>query len=322
MTWFFKRKTFKNPILPQGADPHVTYYNGQYILIKSEEKDSRSRIVVRRAKNLTSLAAAPIETIWSVPQGRIMHNIWAPELHLLNDKWYIYFAADDGKNENHRMFVLESDFSEPTGPYHEMGQITDSSNKWAIDGTVLVKANHLYFIWSGWPSDENVQQDIYIAPMIDPWTLGPSRVIISKPEFVWEIPSSGPSVNEGPQILYQNGKTYLIYSANGSWTDDYCLGLLELAGEDPLTPSSWIKCSSPIFHKDPLTSVYGPGHCSFIKSLNGEEDWIVYHANTMPGSSWSGRSIRTQRFEWHNDGSPNLGSPVPIHIPLTKPAGE
>ena len=74
----------------------------------------------------------------------------------LDGKWYIYYAADDGQNENHRMFVLESETDDPLGEYVDKGMM-DTSGRWAIDGTTLQKEDgSLYFIWSGWEGTENV----------------------------------------------------------------------------------------------------------------------------------------------------------------------
>lgn len=47
--------------------------------------------------------ARNISMVWTAPQGDCMYNqeICAPEIHFINDRWYIYFAADDGSNYNH-----------------------------------------------------------------------------------------------------------------------------------------------------------------------------------------------------------------------------
>src|SRR5690606_14654307 len=125
---------------------------------------------------------------------------------------------------NHRMYVLESEGEDAFGPYSNKGQITDSTNKWAIDGTVLRGVDgQLYFIWSGWEGDTNVRQKLYIAPMSNPWTISGERVEISRPEHEWETIGE-PHVNEGPVALVKGDRVYVIYSASGSWTDDYCLG--------------------------------------------------------------------------------------------------
>jgi GH43 family beta-xylosidase len=250
-------------------------------------------------------------------------NIWAPEIHYIQGKWYIYFAADDGNNENHRMFVIES--NNPLGPYQypegtKKGKMTEPSDKWAIDGTVLQNNSNLYFLWSGWEGEINVRQNLYIAPMSNPWTISGERVEIARPTYNWEKIGE-PHVNEGPQVLKQNHHLFIIFSASGSWTEDYCLGVLTLNGTNVLDPASWEKQPESIFQKSREADVYGPGHCGFTKSPDLSEDWIIYHAQKKKGSGWD-RNIRAQKFTWNEDHLPNFRNPVSLKKELKVPSGE
>ncbi len=156
--------------------------------------------------------------------------------------------------------------------------------------------------------------------MSNPYTLSGERVLISSPTNSWER-IGRPYVNEGPQALLRNGKVFIVYSASGSWTDDYCLGMLTAsATSNLLLASSWTKSPGCVFSK--RDTAYGPGHNNFIQSPDGTEDWLIYHANPVSGGGWSGRNIRVQRFTWKADGSPNFGTPVATYTPLTVPSGE
>ena len=54
------------------------------------------RIVLRRSKTLAGLKDAEEITVWKKhPEGIMSEHIWAPELHYLDGKWYIYFAGGD-----------------------------------------------------------------------------------------------------------------------------------------------------------------------------------------------------------------------------------
>jgi len=211
------------------------------------------------------------------------------------------------------MYVLKGTSQNPMDRFEFVGQITDSTNKWAIDGTVMQYNDKLYFVWSGWEGDTNVAQYIYIAEMSDPCTISSRRVKISSPEFDWEM-NGRPLINEGPVALEHNGIMHIVYSASGSWTDDYCLGLLTLTGNDPLSPRSWYKSGEPILTKS--NSVFGPGHCSFTESPDGQT-WIIYHANKVSGTGWGGRSVWAQPVSWDSKGYPVIGSPIgtkPVEI--------
>ena len=73
----------------------------------------------------------------------------------------------------------------------------------------------LYFIWSGWPGKTDGLQNLYIAPMSNPWTLSGPRVLLSTPDLPWES-----WIQEGPVALQRGGKAFVIYAANLSWTDN------------------------------------------------------------------------------------------------------
>jgi GH43 family beta-xylosidase len=306
--------TFKNPILPApAADPWIILHEGVYYSCESRHQDS---IWIRSAECFTDLGENPGTMVWSAPAvGGNSKSVWAPELHLIDGKWYIYYAADDGLNENHRMWVLEGLTDNPAGPYTCRGALETSG--WAIDGTFLKTNNgSLYYIWSGWPGNVNGQQNLYIAPMTNPWSLAAERTVIAKPEHSWECVDM--AICEGPQILQRDGRTFLVYSASGSWTEDYCLGLMELTGKDPLQPAHWTK-HGPAFCKTDY--VWGIGHCSFVQSQDGTEDWIIYHAKTKRKKGWNDRNVRAQRFTWSKDGLPNFGMPTPVGRSIPVPSG-
>jgi GH43 family beta-xylosidase len=317
LTALYGAETYNNPIIADGADPWVFQKDEFYYYTHTTGGDVR----VRKAARITGtngLNAASAISVFT-PLAPNNKNIWAPELHFLNGKWYIYYAADDGANANHRMYVAEALTSDPQGVYISRGKIYDSTDRWAIDGTVLQMDNgDLYFVWSGWPGSSDGQQNLYIAPMSNPWTISGPRVLIATPTYGWEG-----WIHEGPQIIKRNGKIFIVYSANASWTDEYCLGLLVNTNGNVLNPASWTKRSTPIFKKfsDLNGAVYGPGHCSFMKSIDLKEDLILYHAAKFSGAGWN-RNVRVQRFSWHADDSPNLDVPIPTSVLLTVPSGE
>ena len=75
-----------------------------------------------------------------------------------------------------------------TSTFDFLGKVYDSTtDRWAIDGTVLEADNGaLYFIWSGWPGSVDGLQNLYIAPMSNPWTISGPRVLLSTPQLSWE----------------------------------------------------------------------------------------------------------------------------------------
>jgi GH43 family beta-xylosidase len=310
--------TFTNPIFASGADPWIFYREGVYYYTST----SGSNLFIRKGKNLDELTLSERKVVWTPPEGTsYSKQIWAPELHFINEKWYMYFAADDGDNSNHRMYVIENSSPDPLqGTWEFKGKVSDPSDKWAIDGSVFLFRKQLYMIWSGWEGNVNGQQNIYIARMKDPWTIDGERVRISSPEYDWETvgdlnnPDDVPhvNVNEGPVALQKEGRLFIVYSASGCWTDNYCLGMLTYTGRGVLPdPLSWKKNPVPVFKQKQEANAYAPGHNSFFKSPDGKEDWILYHANNAAGQGCGRfRSPRAQKFTWKKDGSPDFGEPV------------
>ena len=99
------------------------------------------------------------------------------------------------------------------------------------------------------------------------------------------------------------------------------LGLLSASLTADLTvPVNWTKAASPILQKG--NGAFGPGHNGFVKSPDGTEDWIVYHANPATGQGCGdARTTRIQKITWSGD-TPVIGTPVAAGAPVTRPAGE
>lgn len=328
--------TFQNPLFEKrGPDPWAIYHDGNYYYMHT----MATKLVLWKTPDITAVASAPSKTIWQPIDPTNMHNLWAPEIHHLNGKWYVLYAADDGNTDNHQLYVLENPSADPMeGEFTMKGRIsTDPDNNWAIDGSYFERDGELYMVWSGWQTRrvDDETQCIYIARMKNPWTLASERVIISKPELEWERKYMNPDgsmpdhriyVNEGPQPLKDpDGKyIHIAYSASGCWTPYYALGQLTAdAGADLLDPASWHKADAPVFRQSPENGVYGTGHNSFFLSPDGTENYILYHARdtqTDPPGEGDRRTPRMQPFGWRG-GYPVFGTPQPASTRLAKPSG-
>ena len=317
--------TFTNPLLTSGPDPWIIQKDTWYYYTHT----LGNRVAIWKTSRVSQLKSSNQQTVWTAPpSGANSKNVWAPELHFMNNSWYIYYTAGSSTDlGTQRLFVLENSNADPlTSNWVEKGQIGNAAeNFFSIDGTILTHAGSDYFVWSGQASASDKTQRLYIARMSNPWTLATARSLISSPEFAWEKSGEPPAVNEAPQVLKNPaGKVFLIYSASGCWTDDYALGMLTLKdGGDPLVAADWIKSPTPVFSKNVSGSVYGPGHNSFFRSRDGKEDWILYHANSSSGQGCGDtRSPRMQQFTWNANGTPNFGSPVNMFTNISKPGGE
>lgn len=317
------KNTFRNPVFENGADPWLyKHHDGCYYFMVTRG----DRIDLWCSPSITGIGGAEKKTIWSPEAaGPCSKNIWAPEIHFIRDKWYVYFTANDGGgDETRRIFVLENESENPmAGTWTEKGQVNTLFP--GLDGTVLQHNGELYFLYAGYGNFPEYGSAVYIAKMSDPWTLSRENVLLTKPEFDWEM-RGGMAINEGPAILKRNGRIFVIYSASTTWTEDYCLGMVSASEEsDLLAKDSWTKSAGPVFSKSVKNQVVAVGHNSFVKSPDGKEDWIIFHGiSEQRGQKLNTalRSTRAQPFYWNGEGWPEFGEPLRGSEELRKPSGE
>ena len=275
-------KELVKPIILQRADPWIyKHIDGYYYF--SASVPEYDRVEIRRAKTINGLSEADGVTIWRKhDEGMLSANIWAPEIHYIDGKWYIYFAAARTTETNeglfdHRIFVLENESENPLeGEWVEKGQLKTNWESFALDATTFEHNGVRYLVWA--QKDPNIygNSNLYIAKMKNPWTIEDEQVMIAEPEYDWE--KIGFLVNEGPAVLNRNGKIFISYSASA--TDyNYCMGVL-IADEnsDLLNKYSWHKSEKPVLKTDEENGIFGPGHSCFTVSEDGKKDMLVYHA--------------------------------------------
>jgi len=319
------KTTFQNPLW-DGADPWMIKQGHEYIYCLS----SNNSILVSRSKYITK--KGELKRIWSTPaSGWNKACVWAPEIHFVDGRWYVYYAAGvSGPPFIHqRTGVLRSKTADVFSDYDDMGILNTgdhpddlSKNVWAIDMTILQHKGKLFAIWSGWLKQETTDatpQHLFIQEMENPFTLKGKRVLLSSPEESWE--TGGPlNLNEGPEILINDEQVFIIYSCRESWLVEYRQGMLELKNPDGdlLDPKNWTK-KGPVFQGN--SEVFGVGHCSFVKSPDNSEDWIIYHSKKTTEPGWD-RNVRAQPFTWNTDGTPNFGQAIPAKKEINRPSGE
>ena len=257
-------KEIVKPIILQRADPWIYKHTDGYYYFTASVPEY-DRIEIRRSKTINGLAESEAVTVWRKhKEGMLSANIWAPEIHYIDGKWYVYFAAARTTETkeglfDHRIFVLENESENPLeGSWVEKGQLKTNWESFALDATTFEHKGIRYLVWA--QKDPNIcgNSNLYIAKMSNPWTIEGKQVMITEPEYDWE--KIGFLVNEGPAVINRNGKIFISYSASA--TDfNYCMGVL-IADEN----------------SDEEKEIYGPGHSCFTVSEDGKTDMLVYHA--------------------------------------------
>lgn len=276
----FIETKYNKPFIVQRADPYVyKHEDGTYWFTASVPE--YDRIVLRKSNTLDGLSEAEEVTVWKKHESGIMSiHIWAPEIHFINGKWFIYYAAGDKDDIwKIRPYVLMCEGEDPLKDgWKEMGMLEApdafSFQDFSLDMTVFKNKQKWYCVWAEKVSVGKKISNLYIAEMESPTKLATAQVLLTSPDYDWERVDFW--VNEGPAVLRHNGKLYLTYSASGTG-ECYCMGMLSIdEREELLDPRNWKKERRPILKTDREKGIFGPGHNSFIRSE--DEDIMVYHA--------------------------------------------
>ena len=307
---------FANPLVRQRADPHVTLHTDGYYYYTATVPEY-DRIELRRARSLNGLGKAEAKVVWRKhATGAMGNHIWAPELHFIDGKWFIYFTAGTAEDKwAIRLYVLENASANPLqGSWTERGQLKTAWESFTLDATTFKHAGQRYLVWTQRRAEKELPAtNIYIAKMDTPTSISGTPVQLSTPDYAWEKVKY--QVNEAPAVLVRNGKVFITYSASA--TDaSYAMGLLTAdAGANLLDPASWRKSAEPVFATSEANGQYGPGHNAFTTTPDGKTDVLVYHARNyrdIKGDSLQdpNRDTRAQVIQGRADGTPDFGVPV------------
>lgn len=309
--------TIINPLVRQRADAQVfRHTDGWYYLTGSVPE--YDRLVLRRARTIAGLATAPERVLWRhLASGPLSGFIWAPELHLIDGRWIMYFAAGpSGGGEDVfriRTYAVSCDGPDPmTGGWSILGQLKTPWDSFTLDSTSFVHRRVRYLAWAQREPGIDTNSNLYLAPLDTPLTLAAAPARLSVPTLAWEV--QGFKVNEAPAVLARHGRLFMTYSASA--TDArYCMGMLTArADANIMDPAAWTKSPVSVFASSPRNNVWGPGHNSFITDVHGR-DMLVYHARDYQAIKGDplfdpNRHTRVQPIRYRADGAPDFGEPV------------
>ncbi len=304
---------YRNPLVEQRADPWCYLHTDGYYYFTGSVPEY-DRIELRRAKTLNGLAQAPGVVVWKKHESGVMSwHIWAPELHYIHGKWYIYYTAGEKEEPfKIRPYVLECTAENPLdGPWIEKGRFDVGVDSFSLDMTSFLFREEQYVAWAQ-TVDPEVGSNIYLAKCADPFSRATEPVLLTTPEYEWE--KLGFKVNEGPAVLQRNGKVILTYSASDTgWR--YCMGMLWADEKDDLLdPDSWHKSPEPVFRTSEQNGQYGPGHNCF--TTDGGQDVLIYHCRSYKQIQGDplydpNRHARAKTFSYNAQGLPVFGEPLP-----------
>ncbi|HOL29812.1 MAG TPA: glycoside hydrolase family 43 protein [Paludibacteraceae bacterium] len=251
-----------NKVLVPLADPYILLYDGMYYAYGTgadngiEVMTSSDLKTWKRRANTTSGLALYKDDSYGEKW------FWAPEVYYVNEKFYMYYSADE------HICVAISD--SPLGPFRQVEQKPMLEEEKAIDNSLFVDDNGKAYLFFVRFNDGN---NVWVAELEDDlMTLKKETmhhcISVSQPwEEIW------PRVNEGPFVIKHNGIYYMTYSANSYESPFYGIGCATATN----IMGDWTKYpDNPLLQKP--GNLVGVGHNSLFFDKEGNLR-IVFHAH-------------------------------------------
>lgn len=319
--------TFRNPLADfDTPDPFITYdkETGYYYSLFTRHE----YLELFRSKHLGNLIREGESKIIYRPNGEkdgIWGDLWAPEMHRGSDGgWYIYTSGRITESRGpKRMIVLKALSPDPFGEWAFAGMPTPDI--FSIDPTSYIAEDGTQYLCNS-RVDDVYGQVIDLYKMKSPTELdADSRVTLAVAEKEWELvpPYVGDwACVEGGFFVKKNNRLFIIYSANGCWSDHYLLGVLEHTGGELCDAANWKKHDKPLLTYG--NGVFGPGHASFFYSPDGTELWCAYHGLKKHNEKAEPdtRYMNVQRVYFDETGYPVMGKAIGYETDIPCPSGE
>jgi beta-xylosidase len=217
------------------------------------------------------------------------YAIWAPSITKKDDKYFLFFGANDIQNNQQPGGIGVAVASKPEGPYKDhlgkplVNQFYNEAQP--IDQFAFRDTDGQYYlIYGGWRHCNIGKLNDDFTGFV-PFEDGTIFKSITPEKYV-----------EGPFMLVRKGKYYLMWS-EGGWTGpDYSVAYA--IGDSPFGP---FKRIGKILQQDPAIAT-GAGHHSVI-NLPGTDDWyIVYHRRPLTTKDGNHRETCIDRMYFDENG--------------------
>lgn len=313
------------PFIAGAADPNIVKFNGKYYFIATNESGNVN-FYIREADTVTGLKKAKKHLIYNEAKGKegniiSKSNHWAPELHVINNELYMFFATNIGTGWDVQCALMKlktggnptvyEDWEAPKRYQDSTGKMLNRSyGGITLDMTHFSYNNRHYVVWSQRNFGKNAgTADLWIAETTaeNPGKLISKAVKIVACEYSWE--RNHQFVTEGPFAILTDDKLYLTYSG-GATDETYCVGMTQIdlkSDVNFLDAASWKKSNYPILTG--LTSrgekkYHGPGHNSYVTDEDGNLI-NVFHARPGEGKEFQ-RDTFLRVVHFGIDGAPIL----------------
>lgn len=220
------------------------------------------------------------------------YSIWAPSIIMANNKYYLFFGANDIQSNEELGGIGVAVSNSPAGPFIDaLGKpLINSFHNGAqpIDQFVFKDDDgQIYLYYGGWRHCNIVKlADDLLS--LEPFDDGKYFKEITPDNYV-----------EGPFVIKRKGKYYLMWS-EGSWGGpDYSVAYA--IADSPFGPFERI---GKILQQD-STIATGAGHHSVIHIPNTDDYYIVYHRRPLGTNNGNHRETCIDIMTFTKDGKIN-----------------
>jgi beta-xylosidase len=142
---FALTRSYINPVQGErdSPDPGVIYNQGFYYAVTTEGWDGHY-FPIWKSQDGTNFS----QVGWGITtpsSWTICCDFWAPEIHLINDKFLLYYTARD---KNHKLSIGAAISNNILGPYSDKGEpLVTNTSEGVIDATVLRAGINNYIVY-------------------------------------------------------------------------------------------------------------------------------------------------------------------------------
>lgn len=281
-----------NPLFPGWyADPEATIFNGEYWIYPTYSSLYENQVFL-------DAFSSPDLVNWTKHHNIIdttavkwaKKAMWAPAITKKDDKYFLFFAANDIQNNEEVGGIGIGVSDKPEGPYKDyLGKpLLDKIHNGAqpIDQFIFKDVDDTYYmIYGGW-------RHCNIVKLNDDFT---GFIPFEDGEVFKEITPEGGYV-EGSVMFIRDGKYYFMWSEGGWGLPNYkvAYGI----ADSPVGPFERIDV---VLEQDGIIA-NGAGHNSVINIPNTDDWYIIYHRRPIEDAGRDARMTCIDRMEFDADG--------------------
>ena len=286
-----RKITSSNPIIEGWyADPEGIVYYNQYWIFPTYSDLYEKQVFFDCFSSPDLVNWTKHERIIDTTEVKWAHMaMWAPGVIEKDDKYYLFFAANDIQNENESGGIGVAVAEQPEGPYRDLlgkpmiNRIVNGAQP--IDQYVFRENDSTYYMFYGGWRHCNVVLLKNDFTGIRPFPDG---------EIYKEVTPEG--YVEGPFMFRKNGKYYFMWSEGGWGSPDYRVAYS--ISDTPLGPFERI---GTILEQDPAVAT-SAGHHSVIHNPKSDDWYIVYHRRPLTETHRDHRVTCIDKMEFDEQG--------------------